>query len=106
MDLAPYVESLHRQLAVAAEAGGEDARALAERLTAPLDAAARLMLLEVLSAAAGEIRGDVEPLELLRAVSRLCSPADVDHAGDERMVTLLIDGLRYGATLKPQSAGF
>jgi len=61
MDLAPYVETLHRQLAVAAEAGGEDARALAERLTAPLDAAARLMLLEVLSAAAGEITSELAP---------------------------------------------
>jgi AcrR family transcriptional regulator len=52
------------------------------------------------AAAGGEIRADVEPLELLHAVSRLCSPTDVDHAGDERMVTLLIDGLRYGATPK------
>src|ERR1700712_2112379 len=61
MDLAPYIEALHRQLAAAAEAGGEDARALAERLTAPLDAAARLMLLEVLSAAAGEITSELAP---------------------------------------------
>ena len=37
MDLTPYVENLRRELAVAADAGGEDARALAERLTAPLD---------------------------------------------------------------------
>ena len=44
--------------AAAAAAGGEDAQALAERLTAPLDAAARLMLLEVLSAAAGEITSE------------------------------------------------
>ena len=55
------------------------------------------------AAAAGEIRDDVQPLELLHAVSRLCSPTTVDHTGDERMVTLLIDGLRYGATPKPQS---
>jgi hypothetical protein len=61
MDLAPYIENLHRQLAAAADAGGEDARALAERLTAPLDAAARLMLLEVLSAAAGEITSELAP---------------------------------------------
>jgi AcrR family transcriptional regulator len=47
--------------------------------------------------AAGEVRADVDPLELLYAVSRLCSPAGVDHAGDERMVALLIDGLRFGA---------
>lgn len=49
------------------------------------------------AAAAGEIRGHVKPLELLHAVSRLCSPAGVDHSGDERMVGLLIDGLRFGA---------
>jgi hypothetical protein len=61
MDLAPYVESLHRQLIVAAEAGGEEARVLAERLTAPLDAAARLMLLDALSAAAGEITSELAP---------------------------------------------
>lgn len=54
------------------------------------------------AAAAGEVRGDVDPLELLHAVSRLCSPAGVDHSGDERMVALLIDGLRYGAKPKPQ----
>ena len=30
MDLSPYVENIQRQLAVAAEAGGEDARALAD----------------------------------------------------------------------------
>ena len=56
------------------------------------------------AAAAGEVRGDVDPLELLHAVSRLCSPAGVDHTGDERMVALLIDGLRYGAKPKPESA--
>ncbi|KIF73764.1 TetR family transcriptional regulator [Streptomyces sp. 150FB] len=48
------------------------------------------------AAAAGEVRADVDPLELLYAVSRLCS-SGVDHAGDERMVALLIDGLRFGA---------
>ncbi len=53
------------------------------------------------AAAAGEVRGDVEPLELLHAVSRQCSVAGVDHSGDERMVALLIDGLRYGARPQP-----
>jgi hypothetical protein len=61
MDLTPYVDSLRRELAVAAEAGGADARALAERLTAPLDSAARLTLLEALSAAADEITRDLAP---------------------------------------------
>ena len=61
MDLTTYVENLRRELAVAAEAGGEEARALAERLTAPLDSAVRLMLLEALSAAADEITRELAP---------------------------------------------
>lgn len=61
MDLTSYVDNLRRDLAVAAEAGGEDARALAERLTAPLESAVRLTLLDVLSAAAAEITRDLAP---------------------------------------------
>ena len=61
MELTTYVENLRRELAVAAEAGGEDARALAERLTAPLESAVRLMLLEALSAAADEITRELAP---------------------------------------------
>jgi hypothetical protein len=61
MDLTPYVENLRRELAVAAEAGGEDARALAERLTAPLESALRLTLLDALSAAADEITRELAP---------------------------------------------
>jgi HicB family len=61
MDLTPYVSKLSAELAVAAEAGGEDARALAERLIAPLDSAVRLMLLEALSSAADEITRDLAP---------------------------------------------
>jgi hypothetical protein len=61
MDLNQYVENLRRELAVAADAGGEDARALAERLTAPLESAIRLMLLDALSAAADEITRELAP---------------------------------------------
>jgi len=61
MDLTQYVEDLRRELAVAAGAGGEDARALAERLTAPLESAIRLMLLDALSAAADEITRELAP---------------------------------------------
>ncbi len=46
---------------MAADAGGQDARALAERLTAPRESAARLVLLEALSAAADEITRDLAP---------------------------------------------
>jgi len=61
MDLTPYVDSVRRDLAVAAEAGGDEARALAERLTAPLASAIRLTLLDALSAAADEITRDLAP---------------------------------------------
>ena len=61
MDLTPYVDNLRRELSVAAEAGGEDARELAERLTAPLESAARLTMLNVLSAAMDEITRDLAP---------------------------------------------
>jgi hypothetical protein len=61
MDLTPYVENLRRELAVTAEAGGEDARALAERLTGPLEPAVRLMLLDALSAAADDITAELAP---------------------------------------------
>src|ERR1700736_2170368 len=61
MDLRPYIDEIHRQLEAAAETGGEDARALAERLVAPLDAAIRLSLLDALAAAAQEITCDLAP---------------------------------------------
>ncbi len=51
------------------------------------------------AAAAGTVRADVEAGELLRAAMRLALPAgdgDVDQA--RRMVGLLVDGLRHGAT--------
>ncbi|OII65077.1 hypothetical protein BJP40_18120 [Streptomyces sp. CC53] len=61
MDLTPYVDTLHRELAVAAEAGGNEARELAERLTAPLESATRLTLLNVLSDAMDEITRELAP---------------------------------------------
>ncbi|MEU8887209.1 hypothetical protein [Streptomyces sp. NPDC048442] len=61
MDLTPYVDNLRHELAVAADAGGDDARALAERLTAPLESAARLTLLNALSAAMGEVTRELAP---------------------------------------------
>jgi hypothetical protein len=61
MELTQYVESLRRELTTAAGVGGEDARALADRLLPPLDAAVRLTLLEALSAAAEEISAELAP---------------------------------------------
>lgn len=61
MELGRYVGDLQRQLVDAAESGAEDTRAVAERLAAGLDAVARLVLLDVLSAAVGEITRDLAP---------------------------------------------
>lgn len=51
------------------------------------------------AAAAGEVRADVEPYDLLRAAASLCTGI---HNGDSKytrqMVALLVDGLRYRAS--------
>jgi hypothetical protein len=88
MDLSQYVENLRRELAVTADAGGEEARALAERLTAPLESAVRLMLLDALSAAADEITRELAPgsVELrLRAGEPdfVVMPAPVDDPNEQ-----------------------
>lgn len=61
MQLDQYVAELQRHLAVAAESGGSEALAVAERLGASLDAATRLVLLDALAAAAGEITRELSP---------------------------------------------
>lgn len=61
MDLQPYVDAVRHELSVAAAAGGAAAQELADRLSAPLDSAIRLALLEALSAAAEEITGELAP---------------------------------------------
>jgi AcrR family transcriptional regulator len=49
--------------------------------------------------ASGEIRTDISPRQLLHAVANLSLPvADEGVAYNQRMVALLIDGLRYSAT--------
>jgi hypothetical protein len=61
MDITPYVSLLRTELANAAELGGPEARRLAERLTAPMESAFRLALLDALSAATDEITRDLAP---------------------------------------------
>jgi len=61
MELGQYVTDLQRQLVEAASTGSEDTRLVAERLAAALDAATRLVLLDALSAAVGEITQDLAP---------------------------------------------
>ncbi|MCS6758421.1 MAG: TetR family transcriptional regulator, partial [Candidatus Devosia euplotis] len=56
----------------------------------------------LLTAAAGKVRADIEPWDLLRAVALLAAPdrdGKPDHSG--RMVALLLDGLRYRAAPTP-----
>jgi hypothetical protein len=87
MNLQPYVDSIQRQLEAAAETGGDEARALAERLVAPLDSAIRLALQDALAAAAEEITLDLAPGSVeLRLHGRdldfvvTAPPADVSSA--------------------------
>jgi hypothetical protein len=55
MDITGLIDSLHQDLARAAEVGGEDGRLAAERLVLALDPALRLTLMDALSQAAAEI---------------------------------------------------
>lgn len=56
MDITALIDDLSQDLSRAAEVGGEDVRAAAERLLRALDPALRLTLMDALSQAAGEIR--------------------------------------------------
>jgi hypothetical protein len=87
MDLMPYVAQLRHELAVAAEAGGEQTRAVADRLTAPLESATRLCLLDALSAATDEITRDLAPGSVeLRLRGRdpefVVTPPPADHPAE------------------------
>lgn len=59
MDITPYVDHLRRDLLAAAEAGGDDLRQAAERLSYALDPSARLALMEAISQAAAEISAEL-----------------------------------------------
>ena len=88
MELDTYVDKLREQLAVAASAGGEETLSLAERLTAALDAAVRLTLLDALSAAAAEITRELAPgsVELRLRGSEpefVVTPPPVETAGEQ-----------------------
>lgn len=61
MNLDRYIEDIRRQVEIAAEASGDEARAVAERLVAPLEAAIRLALQDALAAAAEEITVELAP---------------------------------------------
>ena len=116
MDLAPYVSDLRSQLAAAAEPGGPEARDLADRLTATLESAFRLALLDALSVATAEITQELAPgsVELrLRgrdpefvvvlptppaAVDRVDDADDAQPVADDSPMTRI--NLRLGQDLK------
>jgi hypothetical protein len=104
MDLGQYVNDLQRQLLDSAENGTDDTRAVAERLVAGLDSAARLVLLDVLSAAAGEITRDLAPgsvdlrlrgREVVFVVTQASTAADGD---DEPAATVDLDDVSTSRT--------
>jgi hypothetical protein len=124
MDLQPYLDAVRHELIVAAAAGGADAAELADRLSAPLDSAMRLAILEALSDAAEEITrelapGSVDvrlrgrdpefavnpaPLEDMGPVTDF--PAEPDDDGGTWRVTLrLPESLRAGVDVAARGAG-
>lgn len=110
MNLQPYVDSVRDQLLTAAENSGDNSREAAQRMTATIDAALRLALLEALSAAADEITLELAPGSVevrLRgrepefAVSMPAPEAtappqapEVDESGSARITLRLSDSLK------------
>jgi len=89
-----------RGLAKALHSGDSAFDALPAYFEERLHPALRTLLAS--AGAAGEVRTDVDADALLRAVASLCMSAHNDgpsHA--DRMVALLIDGLRFGTDLSP-----
>jgi hypothetical protein len=109
MDLGPPVDGLRQQVALAAEAAGDDAAALVERLMPALEAAIRLTLQETLAAAAEEITTDLAPgsVELRvrgRDLEFVVTPPPAegtpgDHDGDDARGPVTADG-DEGATAR------
>ena len=60
MDITRFVDELRRDLAVAAQAGSDEVRAAAERLTMALESSVRLTLMDALSEAASEITNELQ----------------------------------------------
>lgn len=104
MDLDQYVSSLQRQLLDSAEHGTDETRAIAERLVAGLDSATRLVLLDVLSAAAGEITRDLAPGSVdLRLRGRevefvVAQPSPENDTDDEPAATVDLDDVSTSRT--------
>jgi len=85
-----------RGLAAALHSGDPAFDNLPGHFDARLRPAVRTLIAK--AAAAGEVRSDIDPDELLGAVASLCmSSYNAGPGRAERMVALLVDGLRHGA---------
>lgn len=113
MELGQYVSDLQRQLVEPFASGAEETRAIAERLATGMDAATRLVLLDALSAAVGEITRELAPgsvdlrlrgreIEFVVALpnmetdgeERPAASADLDEASTSRTTLRLPDALK------------
>lgn len=97
MNLTPYLESLRRELLLIPEPEDPAIRMAAERLAARLDVAGRMILLEVLSAATGEISSDMAPGSVeLRLRGRepefVVRPAQPEAGHDATIPTIAAEG--------------
>lgn len=109
MHLQPFVDQVREQLLTAAENSGDQERRTAEQMTATIDAALRLALLEALAAAADEITLELAPgsvevrlrgrepefaVSLPVEVPTAESAPDVDETGSARITLRLSDALK------------
>lgn len=88
-------------LAAALHSGDPAFAALPDYFRARFEPALSMLL--GAAAEAGEVRADVAPYDLLRAIGNLAvASGDDGPAHTERMVMLLLDGLRHGAARQEQ----
>ncbi|WP_342723565.1 TetR/AcrR family transcriptional regulator [Bradyrhizobium sp. B097] len=98
-----YVDFIaaHRGLAAALNSGDPALEGLPAYFQQRLGPALQRLLDK--AEAAGAIRGGIKPHELIHAVAMLCVPPHCGEPTDpQRMVGLLMDGIRYGAKSRPR----
>jgi hypothetical protein len=107
MDIKPFVDALRRDLQNAAEAGGTDVRAAAERLVLALEPALRLNLLEAFSQAAAEITHELagtsvevrlkgrDPSFVVTGSATQAPPAPIEVTGDPEKAADKDGGLQF-----------
>lgn len=114
MDITALTESLRQDLARAAEIGGEDTKAAAERLLLALDPALRLTLMDALSQAASDIAAALpgvavsvrlqgrEPVFVVEGAAATAAPAEEPFEDDGGEATARIT-LRIPENLKSRA---